>query len=90
LKSWEAKIKTIECPICKRTWEEGCQQETIIKTHGSCAVCRYDEKPPEGMNLERCFKETDDPTDTTLEQNRAQRLAENSSVKRIGVKVISI
>jgi len=42
------------------------------------------------MNLERCFKETDDPTDTTLEQNRAQRLAENSSVKRIGVKVISI
>ena len=53
MKSWEAKIKTIECPICKRTWEEGCQQETIIKTHGSCAVCRYDEKPPEDMTVKK-------------------------------------
>lgn len=56
----------VECPVCHRTWEKGCQQETIIAKHGSCAVCRYVEKPPEGMTEEKCeaeFREMFGPGD---------------------------
>lgn len=44
---------TVECPVCKRAWVKGCQQETIIGRHGTCAVCRYDEKSPEGMSFDQ-------------------------------------
>jgi len=49
--------ETIECPVCHKPWPKDCQQATVIAKHGSCAVCRYVEHVPDGMDLEQCENE---------------------------------
>jgi len=48
---------SVECPICHKPWPNDCQQATIITRHGSCAMCRYSENPPEGMTQDQCESE---------------------------------
>lgn len=31
----------MECPKCKREWDDECQQAECVRRHGECICCRF-------------------------------------------------